>query len=911
MISRDQQFKQILSSQKYEGSTKNQNRVSSSTYFPQEAHSSNNLMITLQRPQTAKISQKSLTKLPQQGSSSQIKNIDLQSSQKSNPLLKYRNVSSPGHMQKAVKINSKNSMSNYQLGSTKSELTFKSFENIPASSHNIQQYNQVTNNSQKGYSSKKTQNTFYQQTGQNQKQSMMHLQSLNQYKQEELSQISDSNIMYQEQYDQMNQDVSFQIQQALNSIKVDQVIKLFESKCKDIKLDVQFPQLIKFVDRVQKSCQNGKLDLSEQSLGPNSAKIVAEIIKNNSNFSTINLNRNNIKDEGALLVAQAILNNPNICIIDVSNNNLSSQGCQFFFELLQSTESIYSLNISSPDSYNRNKMNFETAKSISQMLKVNQTFSFLDISHSLLGPNGLNEIVKGLKQNKSLVYLNLSFNELGPECGKILQPMLLNSKIIELDLSNNKIGNQSLEKIGETIFSGQGTFAIEILNFSYNQINSDGLCDFMKAIMRNSKIQKLYFDGNSFQDPVNDSLTNYFIANSSLKTFSLRDCLFHANLIENVSLGLQQNESLKVLDISHNYIGDEGVTYLAECLSKENKSLEELYMKRCNIQEKGGVELAKIVAFHPKLSKIDVSHNLMSEESGTYIATNIRTNWNIVLFDIKKNYIRYDQHVEIKKLVKRNQEFSKMKEPVCLLSTLSNLRSSEIKKEELDQRKNQLIQKERINNNDTSQLAVSIQKAEQVLISTEEGVKQQQLEMRAEMDQIMKELKNLDIIQNTQVNDLLKEIDNQFEKNQNTRKEIDSMRKEIKTKTQDMIHRKNLLLQQLAIQKKVVKEEKLKAKSEEMAYQMFSQNVENLKKKIELLKQGKLPPDQPLQQLQSQKTLSTPNSPQTKQGTFSFPSGGDNTNTKASAFKKPKQKASNSATNIKNKKQQNKSDQKK
>ncbi|EAS05617.2 hypothetical protein TTHERM_00713100 (macronuclear) [Tetrahymena thermophila SB210] len=909
MINRDQQFKQILSSQKYEGSTNNQNRVSSSTYFPQESQSSSNLMITLQRPQTAKLSQKSFTKLPQQGSSSQIKNIDSQRSQKSNPLMKHRNVSSPGHMQKSVKINTKNSISNYQLGSTKSELTFKSFENIPASSHNIQQNNQITSNTQKGYSPQKTQNTFYQQTGQNQKQSMMHLQSQNQYKYEELSQISDSNIMYQEQYDQMNQDVSFQIQQALNSIKVDQVIKLFESKCKDIKLDVQFPQLIKFVDRVQKSCQNGKLDLSEQSLGPNSAKIVSEIIKNNSNFSTLNLNRNNIKDEGALLIAQAILNNPNICIIDVSNNNLSSQGCQFFFELLMSTESIYSLNISSPDSYNRNKMNFETSKSICQMLKVNQTLSFLDLSHSLLGPNGLNKIVKGLKENKSLVYLNLSFNELGPECGKILQPILLNSKIVELNLSNNKIGNQSLDKIGETILTGQGTFAIEILNFSYNQINSDGLCDFMKAIMRNSKIQKLYFDGNSFQDPVNDSLTNYFIANSSLKTFSLRDCSFHANLIENVSLGLQQNDSLKVLDISHNYIGDEGLTYLAECLSKENKSLEELYMKRCNIQEKGGVELAKIVACHPKLSKIDVSHNLMSEESGTYIATNIRTNWNIVLFDIEKNYIRYDQHVEIKKLVKRNQEFSKMKEPVCLLNTLSNLRSSEIKKEDLEQRKNNLIQKERINNNDTSQLAVQIQKAEQVLVQTEEVVKQQQLEMRAEMDQIMKELKNLDIIQNTQVNDLLKEIDKQFEKNQNTRKEIDTMRKEIKTKTQDMIHRKNLLLQQLAIQKKIVKEEELKAKSEEMAYQMFSQNVENLKKKIELLKQGKLPPSD--QQLQNQKTLSTPNSPQTKQGNFSFPPGAENTNTKTSAFKKPKTKTSNSATNIKNKKQQNKNDTKK
>lgn len=40
-------------------------------------------------------------------------------------------------------------------------------------------------------------------------------------------------------------------------------MKLYEAKCSDVKLEISFPQLIKFVDRVKKSCKNGKLDLSE------------------------------------------------------------------------------------------------------------------------------------------------------------------------------------------------------------------------------------------------------------------------------------------------------------------------------------------------------------------------------------------------------------------------------------------------------------------------------------------------------------------------------------------------------------------------------------------------------------------------------------------------------------------------
>jgi len=51
----------------------------------------------------------------------------------------------------------------------------------------------------------------------------------------------------------------------------------------------------------------------------------------------------------------------------------------------------------------------------------------------------------------------------------------------------------------------------------------------------------------------------------------------------------------------------------------------------------------------------------MSEQAGTFIAANIRTNWNITFFDIEKNYIRYDSLIEINKLVKRNIEFKKTK----------------------------------------------------------------------------------------------------------------------------------------------------------------------------------------------------------------------------------------------------------
>lgn len=109
---------------------------------------------------------------------------------------------------------------------------------------------------------------------------------------------------------------------------------------------------------------------------------------NHSEFCRVDLSQNNISDEGAKLLTEALRISPNVCVVDVSNNNLSSVGCSYFFELLAETENIYSLNISSPKSYNRNKMNLSTSKNIAYSLARNSTLSFLDISHSQIGPAG-------------------------------------------------------------------------------------------------------------------------------------------------------------------------------------------------------------------------------------------------------------------------------------------------------------------------------------------------------------------------------------------------------------------------------------------------------------------------------------------------------------------------------------------
>lgn len=61
-------------------------------------------------------------------------------------------------------------------------------------------------------------------------------------------------------------------------------------------------------------------------------------------------------------------------------------------------------------------------------------------------------------------------------------------------------------------------------------------------------------------------------------------------------------------------------------------------------------------------------------------------------------------------------------------------------------------------------------------------------------------------------------------------------------KGQEKVQRIHVLKGQLAFQKRVLKDEELKLKGEEMAYEMFYQNVEDLRKRVDNLKLGKIEP---------------------------------------------------------------------
>ena len=88
---------------------------------------------------------------------------------------------------------------------------------------------------------------------------------------------------------------------------------------------------------------------------------------------------------------------------------------------------------------------------------------FLNLSASQIGLLGLKSLSEGLKTNISLLSLDISSNYLGQNISKYLAGTLSASSLEELNLANNRIGDQGLIALAP-LFGKLNTNSIRVDN---------------------------------------------------------------------------------------------------------------------------------------------------------------------------------------------------------------------------------------------------------------------------------------------------------------------------------------------------------------------------------------------------------------------------------------------------------------
>ena len=198
----------------------------------------------------------------------------------------------------------------------------------------------------------------------------------------------------------------------------------------------------------------------------------------------------------------------------------------------------------------------EGASVIAKIIQHRNNLQGLNISVNLIGSEGAVHLAEGLRYFTGLEYLNLSANDIGYEGEKAIAEGITNLKLKIFNLSWNNIStaqlfanqteletlNLSATNIAPACLRGELTFSptLRILNLSQNNIDSSGAIMVARALKTCTELCELNLSCNSIGYEGAEAIANVVTSN------------------------------IKVLDMSHNEIGD-------RCCSELAKKLKALF----------------------------------------------------------------------------------------------------------------------------------------------------------------------------------------------------------------------------------------------------------------------------------------------------------------------------------------------
>ena len=321
-------------------------------------------------------------------------------------------------------------------------------------------------------------------------------------------------------------------------------------------------------------------------------------------------------------------------------NNITIQP---LLNVLKFKENLQELNLSNNDIGN------EGCYSLGNILRINRNLSNLNLTSCKMCDIGLLFLLKGI-ENKSeddkcnLTQLNISDNNLTEKSGKNLGKILLNlNKLQWFNISNNKINNKG----AEDFFNIYKEILEEELNIIINNDNNNN----------NSNNIDL---GNINQNQ-SDYLSNLSLSNYNSKSINNLETLIL------IDIGIYSESCLKILGdiiklpkcgiksliLSKNSIGSslnsddklEDTKYFLECL-KHNKTIIELYLLSCNIDNNIAIKIYEMLKENKTLENLVLYDNRINEQiiflNLLSLFSNIKENHGIInnilkVLDLSKN----------------------------------------------------------------------------------------------------------------------------------------------------------------------------------------------------------------------------------------------------------------------------------
>jgi Ran GTPase-activating protein (RanGAP) involved in mRNA processing and transport len=267
--------------------------------------------------------------------------------------------------------------------------------------------------------------------------------------------------------------------------------------------------------------------------------------------------------------------------------------------------------------------------------------------------NEMLKIVKYLILNNMVKELIINFNNIGPNIKEILSNLLLKNEknlLNSLDLSHNNIRNNGVEELaqltclteltslklrhnnifnyGATIIANTLLKFLTSIDLSHNMIGSEGVTS-LAAVM--SELKELNIANNRIGSEGATSLAKALINNINLTNLNIASNRIPPKGAKSLAEALK-SARLVSLDLSKNYIGDNGASYFAHAFFKglhmtDNHILQfkglfitDLNLSSNNIGDIGVITLARGLENGNLLVHLNLANNKIGDIGAARLA---------------------------------------------------------------------------------------------------------------------------------------------------------------------------------------------------------------------------------------------------------------------------------------------------
>jgi len=452
------------------------------------------------------------------------------------------------------------------------------------------------------------------------------------------------------------------------------------------------------------------LNLACNALGDSGGALVGKMLPENNTLVQLDLSGNGLGCIGATALFEGLRRNRSVTSVDLSarcgslRNQLTRQ-CGDSLEKLVATNPVLA-KLSLPGT----RLGAEGTVCIARGLSGNSSLLSLDLANNELGLKGVVALADALG-SCILEELNLSENRLGDEGLVALAARLgalprsaeaasstgwgqseavkasyqescasLQQAVADVDLvaaHSEDTRSHDVDRIAGA--AAQLTKAVaavsvpvprlRVLLLANNGATMTGASRVQDCLQVNSVLERLSLDQAEHKEQAQCalSLMASLPLNSTLRSLSLEKCGLGSVGVKGLAKALAFNTGLEVLSLRGNRFDEEAAAALAAALGTAGtpgaRSLRQLNLSSCHLDDSCGVLLAKGLAANVALEGLQLRDNLLREGAGRALLEALNRHTGLLVLSLELNSIDLRCQAQISRLLARNARLREKQRP--------------------------------------------------------------------------------------------------------------------------------------------------------------------------------------------------------------------------------------------------------